>query len=180
MTPELMPPAPAQAPPGRPVPLDVREDIAHGREPLARIMNAIRSLGPGEVLVLRAPFEPRPLYSVLGKRGFAHWTECLAPEDWRVWFYASAAPAATVPASPAGPGVERPVSLDVRGLEPPQPLVRVLQQADTLGADGLLEVIHDRRPTFLYALLEERGFAHETDEPEPGLVRIRIRRQASP
>ena len=28
-----------------------------------------------EALVLRAPFEPIPLYDVLGKRGFAHWAE---------------------------------------------------------------------------------------------------------
>jgi hypothetical protein len=34
------------------------------------------------------------------------------------------------------------------------------------------------RPTFLYPQLDERGFAHETDEPEPGVVRIRIRRPA--
>ncbi|GMV96328.1 MAG: hypothetical protein AMXMBFR83_06950, partial [Phycisphaerae bacterium] len=25
--------------------------------------------------------------------------------------------------------------------------------------------------------LDERGFAHDTDEPEPGTVRIRIRRR---
>jgi hypothetical protein len=38
-------------------------------------------------------------------------------------------------------------------------------------------VRHDRRPIFLYPQLEERGFAHVTDEPEPGLVRIVIRRR---
>ena len=30
---------------------------------------------PDGVLVLRAPFEPVPLYRVLARRGFAHWTE---------------------------------------------------------------------------------------------------------
>jgi hypothetical protein len=29
---------------------------------------------------------------------------------------------------------------------------------------------------FLYPQLDARGFLHETDEPEPGLVRIVIRR----
>jgi uncharacterized protein (DUF2249 family) len=70
--------------------------------------------------------------------------------------------------------------LDVRGLEPPQPLVRVLQEAERLEGGAELEVHHDRRPTFLYPLLDDRGFVHETDEPEPGLVRIRIRRPATP
>lgn len=75
----------------------------------------------------------------------------------------------------AGPPARR-VHLDVRGLEPPQPMVRVLEAAERLAPGGELEVRHDRRPTFLYPQLDERGFVHETDEPEPGLVRIRIRR----
>ena len=66
--------------------------------------------------------------------------------------------------------------LDVRGLEPPQPLLRVLQEIDRLGPAAELEVRHDRRPILLYPRLDERGFLHETDEPEPGLVRIVIRR----
>jgi uncharacterized protein (DUF2249 family) len=168
-------PSLAQVPAGRHVHLDVREDIANGREPFARIMVTVRSLRAGEILVLRAPFEPVPLYDVLSKRGFTHWTERLAADDWRIWFYAGAAPA---PAPSAAPGlVDGRVVLDVRGLEPPQPMLRVLREAEALGPGGELEVRHDRRPTFLYPLLEDRGLAHETDEPEPGLVRIRIRRR---
>jgi len=68
------------------------------------------------------------------------------------------------------------VTLDVRGLEPPHPMVRVLEALDGLPADGELVVLHERRPVFLYPQLEARGFAHETDEPEAGVVRIRIRR----
>jgi uncharacterized protein (DUF2249 family) len=124
-------------------------------------MAAVNGLPEDHVLVLRAPFEPIPLYEVLGRRGFAHWTERHAPDDWSVWFYRAGAPV---------------VVLDVRGLEPPQPMVRVLEAAERLAPGGELEVRHDRRPTFLYPQLDERGFVHETDEPEPGLVRIRIRR----
>jgi uncharacterized protein (DUF2249 family) len=155
--------------------LDVRDDIRQGREPFARIMAAVKALGPGHVLVLRAPFEPIPLYDVLGKRGFARWTECHASDDWSVWFYrdpTSRVEPTPPPASPAG----RRVVLDVRGLEPPQPMVRVLEEIDRLGPGGELEVRHDRRPMFLYPQLDERGFIHETDEPEPGLVRILIRK----
>ena len=180
MTRGASPTALTQVPAGRPVHLDVREDIARGREPFARIMVAVRSLQAGEVLVLRAPFEPLPLYDVLGKRGFSHWTESLARDDWRIWFSLGGAPARErAPAAPAesGPGDGR-VVLDVRGLEPPEPMLRVLRNAEVLGPEVELEVHHDRRPTFLYPLLEDRGFAHETDEPEPGLVRIRIRRRA--
>jgi uncharacterized protein (DUF2249 family) len=157
--------------------VDVREDLRQGREPFARIMAAVRGAGPGQVVVLRAPFEPVPLYDVLGRRGLAHWSERHADDDWSVWFYragpAAAAPAAAVAApAPAPPST---VTLDVRGLEPPLPMVAVLERLDTLAAGEVLEVIHDRRPMFLYPQLDDRGFAHETDEPAPGTVRIRIR-----
>ena len=155
--------------------LDVREDIRRGQEPFGRIMAAVKALADDQALVLRAPFEPIPLYDVLGKRGLVHWTERRASDDWSIWFYRGAA--ARVEPTAATP-TPRPAVLDVRGLEPPQPMQRVIEEIDRLGAGGELEVHHDRRPMFLYPQLDERGFVHETDEPEPGLVRILIRRGA--
>jgi uncharacterized protein (DUF2249 family) len=181
------PPALADVPAGLQVHVDVRDDIRRGQEPFARIMAAVKGLGEGEVLVLRAPFEPAPLYDVLGHRGFAHWAERHGPADWSVWFYRAgvAAPAAAGlhPAperprpAPKGPRPGGTVRLDVRGLEPPQPMVRVLETLEALDADQRLEVLHDRRPMFLYPQLDQRGFTHETEEPEPGLVRIVITRR---
>jgi uncharacterized protein (DUF2249 family) len=144
---------------GQRVDLDVREDLRRGKEPFSRIMAAVGALVPGQVLVLRAPFEPVPLYRALAQRGFAHWTESHTADDWSVWIYPDR------------------VELDVRGLEPPAPMVRVLEVLDRLAPGQRLEVRHDRRPIFLYPQLDERGFAHETDEPESGLVRIVIRRR---
>jgi uncharacterized protein (DUF2249 family) len=168
------PAAIAGVPEARQARLDVREDIARGEEPLARIMRAVKALAADQVLVLRAPFEPLPLYDLLARRGLAHWTERRADDDWQVWFYRTQPPPA--PGEVPRPGGADLRVLDVRGLEPPQPMVRVLEAIGRLEAGAELEVRHERRPTFLYPLLEERGFVHETDEPEPGLVRIRIRR----
>jgi uncharacterized protein (DUF2249 family) len=185
----------AAAPGGEPAPrpaeldgraavvVDVRDDIRRGEEPLARIVAAAKSLGAADALAVRAPFEPVPLYDVLGRRGLVHWTEQLADADWRVWFYRRAADVARPAADAAGvPGDARPVPaaapavLDVRGLEPPLPMVRVLEQLDRLPPGGVLRVLHQRRPMFLYPQLDDRGFTHETCELEPGLVQIVIRR----
>lgn len=154
--------------------LDVRDDVRRGQEPFFKIMGAIKALEPGQALILRAPFEPRPLYDVLGGRGFAHWTERHAADDWSVWFYREA-PEAGEARARTDAHAER-IVVDVRGLEPPQPMVRVLEALDGLGVGQRLEVIHDRRPLFLYPQLDERGFVHATDEPEPGVVRITVRR----
>lgn len=163
------------------VDLDVRDDIRRGEEPFARIMAAVNALPRDGVLALRAPFEPVPLYDVLGRRGFAHWTDPRGPRDWSVWFYRArpatdATPAARADARPVPAVATKAIVIDVRGFEPPRPMIRVLERLETLGADEQLEVLHDRRPLFLYPQLDERGFVHETDEPEPGLVRIAIRR----
>lgn len=67
--------------------LDVREQLRGGGEPFERIMEAAGSLEDGDVLRVRAIFEPRPLYAVMASRGFESWAERLGEEDWRVWFW---------------------------------------------------------------------------------------------
>lgn len=161
------------------VDLDVREDIRRGAEPFSRIMAAVKALPVDSVLVLRAPFEPIPLYGVLGKLGFAHATRCHAPGDWSISFYRQAgAHGACGSSHHAHDAAGDRATIDVRGLEPPQPLTRVLERLEALAAGEQLEVLHERHPMFLYPLLEERGFSHQTDEPEPGVVRLVIQRRA--
>jgi len=164
--------------------LDVRDDVTRGEEPFARIMAAVKGLDATQVLVLRVPFEPLPLYDLLGRRGLQHWTEQAGARDWSVWFYRQAAPETSAPgdavSNPRGRSRDaRLVTIDVRGLEPPLPMVAVLERLDVLADDERLEVLHDRRPMFLYPQLEARGFVHETDEPGPGIVRILIGRRES-
>ena len=93
-------PAPAQikvmsAPLPPDVVLDVRPDLARGEEPFSKIMSAARAIPSGGCLVLIAPFEPVPLYGVLGKLGFDHRTENLGAEGFRVTFLRSASPEGT-------------------------------------------------------------------------------------
>jgi uncharacterized protein (DUF2249 family) len=178
------PAALAAVPEARQVHLDVREDIRQGREPFARIMGAVKTLEADQIFALRAPFEPAPLYEMLGKRGFSHWTERRADDDWTVWFYREAADASGATArtngakaSAAGLPIQK---LDVRGLEPPEPMVKILEALERLAPGELLEVLHERRPMLLYPQLDDRGFIHETDEVESGVTRIRIRRGVEP
>ena len=53
------------------------------------------------------------------------------------------------------------IELDVRGLEPPEPLVRVIEALDTLPAGERLSLKIDCRPLPLYRLLERNGYAYE-------------------
>lgn len=174
------------------VEVDVREDLRSGQEPFGRIMAARGMVSEDGALVVRAIFEPVPLYRVLGNQGFVHHTEQMGDEDWRVWFYRPTEEAAAptvpdevggVPEAPGGQDAEAhgedPVVLDVRGLEPPEPMVRTLAALADLPARGTLLHINVRVPQLLLPLLEERGFTYEIREQQPDLVRVFITR-ASP
>jgi uncharacterized protein (DUF2249 family) len=129
------------------------------------------------VLRLRAIFEPAPLYAVLRRQGFEHYTERLGPEDWRVWFHRSGVTSSEAIAQPAatGAGDEHAVVLDVRGLEPPEPMVRTLEALHHLRRGQTLVQINVRIPQLLLPKLSERGFVYEIREQSTDLVRVFIR-----
>ena len=157
-----------------PLVLDVRPDLNQGQDPFAKIMQAVGKLSAGQELLLIAPFEPVPLYTVLEQQGFAHATENAAPNEWRVTF--RPAPATTpVQAIQQIPGdhasaaaahkdaapTQQAIQLDTRGMEPPEPLVLILNRLETLGADQRLVAHIDREPLLLFPELVERGWAYE-------------------
>jgi TusA-related sulfurtransferase len=161
---------------------DVREDLRSGIEPFGRIMAAARETPDGGVLKIRATFEPAPLYAVLGKQGFSHTVERLASDDWRIWLH-RAVPAnppgvTPAPSAPADPDADL-IVLDVRGLEPPDPMIRTLEALADMPPGRTLVQINVRVPQFLIPKLEERGFTYEVREQSAGLVRIFIRHAQS-
>jgi uncharacterized protein (DUF2249 family) len=184
--------------------VDVREDLRSGNEPFSKIMAAVAALGDGEILRLRTTFEPVPLFTVLGKRGFVHESEEHAAEDWSVWFWrpavdtstvdasakVNAADTSTVDASPVAAAAPDATSnagvdiddttlvLDVRGLQPPEPLLRTLAALESLPEGHQLLQINARVPQFLFPMLVERGFACDVDESRADRVLVRIWRPA--
>ena len=67
------------------------------------------------------------------------------------------------------------MTVDARGLEPPEPLVRILEALRSLPSGGRLEARTDRNPLHLYPLLEERGLTAETEKVEDGSYITHIR-----
>ncbi len=164
------------------VTLDVREDIRSGREPFGRIMQAVSQLGEDQDLLIIAPFEPAPLYAVLAQRGFTHSAKARPDGDWEVLFTRAGHGQTPAPRPPvtrgktgaagsdstsrAAAGSIREV--DARGLEPPGPLVKILEALAALPRGWELRALTDRRPMHLYAQLEERGFSGQTVELADG------------
>jgi hypothetical protein len=116
------------------------------------------------------------------KQHLAHWTEQHADDDWLVWFYPEVSDTVTS-RTDASAAHRAPTSsddnviiLDVRNLEPPEPMVRTLAALEQLPDFATLVQINDRVPKFLLPLLDERGFIHEIKEQPDQPVRLFIRR----
>ena len=65
--------------------LDVRDSLAEGVDPFGLIMQTISKLN-GKVLHIVNTFETTPLYSVLGKQGFEHYSKN-ENDIWHIYFY---------------------------------------------------------------------------------------------
>jgi len=168
------------------VELDVREELRNGTEPFSRIMAAVAGLADDQVLHLRTTFEPVPLFTVMQKRGFAHSALRHAADDWSVWFQRlEAASAAQVRTRYSTPVMEdRPprdgltdMRIDVRGLEPPEPMLRTLEALEALPPACALLHVNVRVPQLLLPILRERGFDFQIDESHRGEVHVRIWRR---
>jgi hypothetical protein len=53
------------------------------------------------------------------------------------------------------------VHIDVRGLDPPEPMIAILRALDGGEIDTALVAHLDRDPIFLYPELDDRGWNHE-------------------
>jgi hypothetical protein len=60
------------------------------------------------------------------------------------------------------------IEIDVRGFEPPMPMVRILEACAALSPDGEIIAHTDRRPIFLLDELPRRGFAGESQAAPDG------------
>ena len=72
-------------------------------------------------------------------------------------------------------GEPRHETIDLRGLEPPEPLLRILDRLDA-DDEGPHVFVLARAPTLLYPLLAASGWRHETRVDERGYV-LSVHRQ---
>lgn len=141
--------------------LDVRPILEKGGSPCGAIDAALEKFQPGQTLVLLVPFEPKPLLARLGREGFSHVSRQVPDGSWRVEFKKDTA-AEPIPEA---------IQLNVRGLEPPEPLVKTLEAVARLKKGQRLRMLSDRKPMHLFPELERRGFSYDcTEQPDQSYV----------
>jgi len=159
--------------------LDVREEFRSGRKPCDKIHGALKQVGDGRTLRLLVPFEPVPLFELSRNQGLTHDAKLISNGDWEVLFSRATKTDVPIPQrvkpneNSCGCGCHETepaetVQVDARGLEPPQPMVKVLEALATLPEQAEMHARTDLRPIHLYPMLEARGFAGESEEQPDG------------
>ncbi len=145
-----------------PLELDVRPQLARGEEPFGAIMAAADRLAPGQSLRLIAPFRPAPLFNVMANRGFGVSDRRRSDGAWEVVFAPLQAIEPAVDLAPgSAPGAalwpDPTQTLDLVGLMPPEPMVRILETVGSMEPGAVLFALLDREPMFLFPELAQRG-----------------------
>jgi len=66
------------------------------------------------------------------------------------------------------------IVLDVRGLEPPEPMERVLEALADMAPRQRLRMLIDREPRPLYRILDRNGYRYDARVREDGVFEIAI------
>ena len=150
-----------------------------GRLKHAQIFQRWSDLPVGGYFVLLNDHDPVPLrYQFEAEFPAAFSWEYLAtgPDELRVKITklravsapANAAPAAAKPGAVSSATTEGVQEIDARGLEPPEPLIRILDALESLPAGVRLRALTDRNPCHLFGEAKQRGFRHDTAEQPDG------------
>lgn len=161
--------------------LDVRPILSAGGEPFGAIMKAIEETPNDGALKLISSFKPAPLFGMLGSKGWQHWIEKAEKDNWVIWFIKTNDKTPVPQISDAEkeaahlqkdrPELRERLSvsgdkwiLDVRNMEPPEPMQLTLEVISKLPEKTSLVQINERTPQFLFPLLAERGYEYEVKE----------------
>lgn len=166
------------------VDFDVRDLLAAGKDPLTLILDKMKAIEAGQALKVINTFEPVPLIKMLEKQGFDVYADIISNDLVETYFYKKSEDTTIEVTSTKGADsgwdtmierfTDKMVTIDVRELEMPQPMMNILEQLDKLPADSALYVYHKRIPVFLLPELQDRNFDYRIKEISEGQVRLLI------
>lgn len=181
--------------------LDVRPQLSKKLEPFQLIMNTVKGLDPMDVFVLHAPFKPTPLLGILKMRGYSHSSERVNAEHWRTTFVhrknktwskegtfhtakdlnqeetptgCTGEPDSSEFIYSSDEPLSPTITLDNRGLEPPQPMMRTLAALKRCEPGQMLLIHNDRVPVFLMEELINLGCSYTVEDQADGTAKLRI------
>jgi uncharacterized protein (DUF2249 family) len=178
------------------VELDVRPHLRKKLEPFQLIMDTVKTLKENSIFVLHATFKPTPLLGVLKMKGLVgksekkdkdHWITTFVNKKNKSWLdeqnsetvdstgFMESSPLTEdlVSSHENGP---KTITLDNRGLEPPQPMMRTLAALERSRPGDTVYIHNDRVPVFLIEELNSLGCPFTVEEQSDGSAKVRIQK----
>ncbi|HKJ06417.1 MAG TPA: DUF2249 domain-containing protein, partial [Flavobacteriaceae bacterium] len=145
--------------------IDVRPIIDSGVDPFKELIKITSSLKIGEVLEVVNSFEPIPLINVLSKKGFI--SKTLKKNNVFYTYFKKTAALKPIENDEVDSSnfdvtykkfIDKMHHIDVRALEMPEPMNKILKALENLPADFCLVVEHFKVPQFLLPELKKRNY----------------------
>ena len=158
-----------------PVVVEVKSVIKQGLSLFTHMMDTVNQLNPGQSLIVKSTFNPRPLISQMRRRGYQITQEKVGKMTITTFHPTVAAP----PSGKTLPVLETPIEgpelvLDNRGLVPPEPMQRTLAKLEEISVGTVLVIHNDRVPVFLLGQLDDDGYPYETRSQQDDSAIVRI------
>ena len=164
--------------------LDVRGYLDEGKDPLSIILEEIKTVRAGEALKIINTFEPFPLIIMLEKQGFETYADAISDDLVETYFYKKSNDINIIVQAKEGAESgwkevlerfkDKLITVDVRHLEMPQPMLTILGELENLPSDKALFVYHKRIPVFLLPELSDRKLDYRIREISEGEVHLLI------
>jgi uncharacterized protein (DUF2249 family) len=171
--------------------LDVRETIRSGQDPFVQINTLVNALKHNEGLLIINSFEPIPLIRILEKKGFVSATK-LIDNVYHTLFVRENEN--TIREHTDNTFLKENIftvdeihfeeikdsfkdnilSIDVREMEMPLPMLTILEEIEKLDGENMLHVFHKKIPHYLLNELKERDVVCHILEKETGNIELII------
>ena len=162
---------------------DVREILTDGKDPLREIQQKLKHLKTAHALIIVNSFEPVPLIQLMLKQGFQVFVDKIDDDRFETYFIKkpmkfSILTMIRFQKLPLGKNLYRFKNdlkeIDVRHLEMPEPMLRILEAIESLEKHQALYVYHKKIPVFLLNELKDRNFDFRIKEVQEGEVYLLI------
>ncbi len=160
-----------------PIVVEVKSILKQGLSLLGYMMDTVNHLQPGQSLIVKSTFSPRPLMSQMRRRGYTVTQEKVGKV--MITTFIPGGGGTQQPSRQGAVAVDSPIAgpeefLDNRGLVPPEPMQRTWAKLEQLTVGSVLVIHNDRVPIFLLGQLDDEGYPYATlAQPDDSAV-VRI------
>ncbi len=158
-----------------PVVVEVKGIIKAGFSLFGHMMKTVDNLSPGQGLVVKSTFNPKPLISQMKRRGYTVGQARTGNMIVTTFMPGMVTGQLTEAYPKPWVSFDGPQHfLDNRGLTPPEPMQRTMGLLSEVSVGDVVVIHNDRVPVFLLGQLDDDGIPYETvaQSDDSAIVRI--------